>query len=75
MVGLSGAGETRLAARCGLVGGAARLQHVADTTDATDDYNWIGSTLYTPGHQSACVANGTQLVCAPATLPSSVTGL
>ena len=48
---------------------------VADTVDTTDDYTWIGSTLYTPGHQSACVANGTQLVCTPATLPSSVTGL
>ena len=48
---------------------------MADTTDATDDYNWIGNTLYTPGHQSACVANGTQLACTPAALPSSVTGL
>ena len=48
---------------------------LADTTDASDDDAWIGSTLYTPGHQSACVANGTQLVCTPATLPTSVTGL
>jgi hypothetical protein len=48
---------------------------VADTVDADDDYEWIGKTLYTPGHQSACVANGTQLVCNPATLPTSVTGL
>ena len=48
---------------------------MADTVDASDDYTWIGSTLYTPGHQSACVANGTQLVCTPAALPSSVTGL
>jgi hypothetical protein len=47
---------------------------VPDTVDASDDDHWIGSTLYTPGHQSACVANGTQLVCTPATLPPSVTG-
>ncbi len=37
----------------------------ADTTDATDDYDWIGNKLYSHGYQAACTANGSSLVCNP----------
>ncbi len=47
----------------------------ADVTDATDDYDWIGSRLYSRGYQAECMANGTTLVCNPSGLPSSVTQL
>jgi feruloyl esterase len=45
----------------------------ADVTDATDDYTWIGSPLYSHGYQASCKASGTTLVCSPPGLPKSMT--